>query len=80
MAQFVIILNQIEGVDLILKALQSQYTEKGCLASFDLHAGIMKNLHLLEDDLLIPLQPPVVDTPEEPEPKKFPALTLVPNK
>jgi hypothetical protein len=79
MSQFVIILNDIQGVDLIMKALAYQYTEKNCLASSDLHDGIIKTLHMLDNDTLYPIQnPPDPAFKAEPEaPKKFPKLKLV---
>jgi len=46
---FLIILGQIEGVELILKALHERSDEKGCIASSDLAKGIEKNLLTTND-------------------------------
>ena len=60
MTQFVIIPNNIEGVELILKRLR----ESGCIASSDLADGIDKTLHVLEDGELKHIQ--IFELDEEP--------------
>ena len=79
MSQFAIFINQIEGVDLIIKALRNQQFEHGCIASSDLADGIEKNLCIMtEDGGMKPAQPPADVAADEPEKKKkFPKLKLV---
>lgn len=77
MSQFVIILNNLDGVDLILKALSERHNERGCVASGDLHEGILNKLYMLEDGKLTLVSLPGNEPIPEPM-KKVPHLSIIP--
>ena len=68
MSRFVIILNDIRGVDLIVQRLR----ESGCIASADLANGIENKLYIMEEDGNITpsdseVEPAPVEEKEEPK-------------
>ncbi len=70
---FVIHLNQVEGVELILKALRERAATKGCVASGDLANGIEKTLiYVDEHGMAYP-----VEREDSTKAPKRPKLTLV---
>ena len=66
MSRFVIILNDIRGVDLIVQRLR----ESGCIASAELASGIENNLYIMEDDGNLTQSDPEVEQDVELTPVK----------
>jgi hypothetical protein len=75
---FIIPLHSLEGVEIIIKALEERAAEKGCVASGDLALGVAKKLHFLDEKgKLVPCAFEKFEEPVDPEPKKPNHLKLV---
>ena len=68
MSQYMIIINQLQGVELVLNALRST----SCIASHDLADGIVQNLYYKDDAGKMYRVDPVQEEPEPEVEKKAP--------
>ncbi len=68
---YVIIVNQLQGLELILRGLRKRAKDEGCLASLDLAAGI--EAHALYQDPTTGKYTKLADMNPEPDPEDRPA-------